>query len=228
MTRTRWVNLDIGLSQQDLSWKAHALPIGLKGSWFLPNEFAPAHALNLPPHNPSKTCGHETFPTCMTSSRSMSCLSIPWPRRNLWYIVHPEPPKSKGRKDLQFSAVLHWLVLTRHPFFVKERNRRRKVIDELSMASGWSFVLLSDDELTEFLSQCGVASFQRLISCNRWTLGEIEFNASGRKGKILSSRQSTRVFCYTKHFDHRSNAWKHPCPYLEGGRSAREAPTVLQ
>lgn len=94
---TRWINLGLGLSQQDLLWKAHALPYGLTSSGSLDDyEFSPRscfeHAASqsledLRTRNLSYLHDQQYKYVMSFNGRS---------NRSLWFCSYEEPPNTRG------------------------------------------------------------------------------------------------------------------------------------
>jgi hypothetical protein len=92
---------------------------------------APAHALNMQPHSPWKTYGLVTFPICMTSSTSMSCLSMAAQTEACGsaHMRSLQTHAGRGRGEgIQLATVLHWLQF-RKDTAIKVGNWRVMVTD---------------------------------------------------------------------------------------------------
>ena len=97
---TRWINLGLGLSQQDSLWQAHALPSELRGSWFLDDyEFSPRSCF--------EHAASQSFEDLRTRNLSYlhdeqykDVMSFnPWSgrsSRSLWFCLYKEPQHTLG------------------------------------------------------------------------------------------------------------------------------------
>lgn len=112
---TRWINLGLGLSQQDLLWKAHALPYGLTSSGSLDDyEFSPRSSFE---HAASQSFENEFSPrSCFEHAASQSLEDLRTrnlsylhdqqykyvmsfkgrSNRSLWFCSYKEPPNTRG------------------------------------------------------------------------------------------------------------------------------------